>query len=146
MEINRTDSIGDTVRAAEAMAARLRAAGLPAGDIRLISTAPRKGNLVARLRGTGARKPILLLGHLDVVEAKREDWDFDPFKLQEVDGYFRSRGSVDDKAMAAIFTANLVRYVSEGYKPDRDVILALTADEELSDSPNDGARGLLQHH
>ena len=73
MEINTTDSIGDTVKAAEAMAARLRAAGLPAGDIRLISTAPRKGNLVARLRGTGARKPILLLGHLDVVEAKRYD-------------------------------------------------------------------------
>src|SRR6195952_4905500 len=123
VEINTTDSVGDTVKAAEAMAAHLRAAGLPAADIRLISTAPRKGNLVARLRGTGARKPILLLGHLDVVEAKRDDWDFDPFKLQEVDGFFRGRGSVDDKSMASIFVANLVKSIKEGFKPDRDIIL-----------------------
>ena len=136
MEINTTDSVGDTVKAAEAMAARLRAAGLAAGDIRVISTAPRKGNLVARLRGTGARKPILLLGHLDVVEAKREDWDFDPFKLQEVDGFFRGRGAIDDKSMASIFVANLIEYVKEGFKPDRDIIVALTADEELVDTPD----------
>ena len=146
MEINTTDSIGDTVKAAEAMAARLRAAGLPAGDIRLISTAPRKGNLVARLRGTGARKPILLLGHLDVVEAKREDWDFDPFKLQEVEGFFRGRGAIDDKSMVAIFVANLVEYIKEGFKPDRDIILALTADEELVDTPHVGARVLVEQH
>jgi len=146
VEINTTDSAGDTVRAAEAMATRLRVAGLPARDVRVLSSAPRKGNLVARLRGTGARRPLLLIAHLDVVEAKREDWDFDPFKLQEVDGYFRGRGSVDDKAMAAIFTANLIRYAREGHKPDRDIILALTADEELSDSPNDGARWLLENH
>jgi acetylornithine deacetylase/succinyl-diaminopimelate desuccinylase-like protein len=80
------------------MAARLKAGGLPATDVQVISTGPRKGNLVARLRGTGARRPILLIAHLDVVEAKREDWDFDPFKLQEVNGYFRGRGSIDDKA------------------------------------------------
>src|SRR5215831_12026928 len=146
VEINTTDSVGDSVKAAEAMAARLRAAGLPAEDIRVISTAPRKGNMVARLRGTGARRPILLIGHLDVVEAKREDWDFDPFKLQEVNGFFRARGSVDDKSMVSIFVANLAEYVKEGFKPDRDIILALTADEELSDSPNNGAHYLVEHH
>jgi acetylornithine deacetylase/succinyl-diaminopimelate desuccinylase-like protein len=114
--------------------------------VRVLSSAPRKGNLVARLRGTGARKPILLLAHLDVVEAKREDWAFDPFKLQEVDGYFRGRGTVDDKAMAASFVANLIEYAREGFRPERDIILALTADEELSDSPHDGARWLLENH
>jgi acetylornithine deacetylase/succinyl-diaminopimelate desuccinylase-like protein len=146
VEINTTDSSGDTLRAAEAMAARLKAGGFPAADVQIISSGPRKGNLVARLRGTGARKPILLIAHLDVVEAKREDWNFDPFKLQEVDGQFRARGSVDDKAMASIFVANLLEYRGEGFKPDRDIILALTADEELSDSPHDGAHYLLDHH
>ena len=146
VEIDTTDSAGDTVRAAQAMAARLRDGGVPAQDIRVISSGPRKGNLVARLRGTGARRPLLLLAHLDVVEAKREDWDFDPFKLQEVDGYFRGRGTIDDKAMAAIFVANMIRYVQEGFKPDRDIILALTSDEELSDSPHNGVRWLLQNH
>ena len=100
----------------------------------------------ARLRGTGARKPILLLGHLDVVEAKREDWDFDPFKLQEVEGFFRGRGAIDDKSMVAIFVANLVEYIKEGFKPDRDIILALTADEELVDTPHVGARVLVEQH
>jgi len=146
IEINTTDSVGDTVKSAEAMAARLRASGIPGADIRVISSGPRKGNMVARLRGTGARKPILLIAHMDVVEAKREDWAFDPFKLQEVDGFFRARGSVDDKAMASIFVANLVEYAKEGFKPDRDIILALTADEELSDSPHDGAHYLLDHY
>src|SRR5882672_1124408 len=146
VEINTTDSVGDTLRAAEAMAARLKAGGFPAADVEVFSTGPRKGNLVARLRGTGARKPILLIAHLDVVEAKREDWAFDPFRLQEVDGYFRGRGSIDDKAMAAIFVANMISYAKEGLKPDRDIILALTADEELSDSPHNGVRWLLQQH
>lgn len=146
VEINTTDSTGDSLRAAEAMAARLKSNGLPADDVTVISSGPRKGNLVARLRGSGARKPILLVAHLDVVEAKREDWAFDPFKLQEVDGYFRGRGSIDDKAMASIFVANLIEYVKEGFKPDRDIILALTADEELSDSPHDGVHYLLDHH
>src|SRR3981189_2512269 len=145
VEINTTDSVGDTVRAAQAMAARLRDGGFRAPDIQVLSSGPRKGNLVARLPGSGAR-PLLLLAHLDVVEAKREDWDFDPFKLQEVDGYFRGRGTIDDKAMAAIFVANVIRYVAEGFRPDRDIILALTTDEELSDSPHDGARWLLEHH
>jgi acetylornithine deacetylase/succinyl-diaminopimelate desuccinylase-like protein len=146
VEINTTESAGDTVRAAEVMAARLRAGGLPASDVRVLSSGPRKGNLVARLRGTGARRPLLLIAHIDVVEAKPGDWDFDPFRLQEVDGYFRGRGTIDDKAMASIFVANLIRYVAEGVRPDRDIILALTTDEELSDSPHDGARWLLEHH
>jgi acetylornithine deacetylase/succinyl-diaminopimelate desuccinylase-like protein len=146
VEINTTDSVGDTLRAAEAMAARLKAGGFPAEDVQVFSTGPRKGNLVARLRGTGARKPILLLGHLDVVEARREDWAFDPFRLQEVDGYFRGRGSIDDKAMVSIFVANLLEYRRQGFKPDRDIILALTSDEELSDSPHDGAHWLVDHH
>src|SRR5262249_21328603 len=146
VEINTTDSAGDSVRAAEAMAARLRAGGFPAGDIQVISSGPRKGNLVARLRGAGAKRPLLLLAHLDVVEARREDWDFDPFKLQEIDGYFRGRGTIDDKAMAAIFVANMIGYVKQGLKPERDIILALTADEELSDSAHNGVRYLLTHH
>jgi acetylornithine deacetylase/succinyl-diaminopimelate desuccinylase-like protein len=146
VEINTTESAGDTVRAAEAMAARLRAGGFPAQDIQVLSSGPRKGNLVARLRGTGARRPLLLLAHLDVVEARREDWDFDPFKLQEIDGYFRGRGVIDDKAMAAIFVANMIEYVKTGYRGERDIVLALTADEELSDSPHNGVRWLLQNH
>ena len=108
VEINTTDSVGDTVKSAEAMAARLRGSGIPAADIQVISSGPRKGNMVARLRGTGSRKPILLIAHMDVVEAKREDWAFVPFKLQEVDGFFRARGSIDDKAMGSIFVANLI--------------------------------------
>jgi acetylornithine deacetylase/succinyl-diaminopimelate desuccinylase-like protein len=146
VEINTTNSAGDSVRAAEAMAAHLKAAGLPAADVQVISSGPRKGNLVARLRGNGARRPMLLIAHLDVVEARREDWAFDPFRLQEIDGYFRGRGTADDKAMASIFVANLVEYVKEGFRPERDIILALTADEELSDSPHDGAHYLLDHH
>jgi acetylornithine deacetylase/succinyl-diaminopimelate desuccinylase-like protein len=146
VEINTTDSVGDTAKAAEAIAARLKTGGLPAADVQVISTGPRKGNLVARLRGTGARRPILLLGHLDVVEAKREDWNFDPFKLQEIDGFFRGRGTVDDKSMASIFVANLIEYAKEGFKPDRDIILALTADEELVDTPHVGARILVERH
>lgn len=146
VEINTTDSVGDTVRAAEAMAARLKAGGFPADDVKVLSSGPRKGNLVVRLRGTGAKKPILLIAHIDVVEAKREDWAFDPFVLREEDGFFRGRGTADDKAMAASFVANLIEYRKEGFKPDRDIILALTADEELSDSPHDGARWLLENH
>jgi acetylornithine deacetylase/succinyl-diaminopimelate desuccinylase-like protein len=146
IEIDTTEARGDSLRAAEAMAARLRAAGIPDGDIRVLSSGPRKGNLVARLRGTGARRPLLLLAHLDVVEARREDWDTDPFKLTEIDGQFRGRGVIDDKAMAAIFVANMARYAREKARFDRDVILALTADEEQSDSPHNGVRWLLANH
>jgi acetylornithine deacetylase/succinyl-diaminopimelate desuccinylase-like protein len=133
VEINTVTETGDTHQAAEAMAARLRAAGLGGADVQVFMPAPRKGNLVARLRGTGARKPILLLAHLDVVPARREDWSVDPFKLIEKDGYFYARGSSDDKFMAATFVANLIRYKQEGYTPDRDIIVALETDEEILD-------------
>jgi len=131
IEINTTDTpAGSVTKAAEAMAARLRAAGFADDDVRVLGPDPRKHNVVARLRGTGARRPILLLAHLDVVEAKRGDWSFDPFTFLEKDGYFYGRGTSDDKAMASIFTANLIRLKEEGVKPERDIILALTADEE----------------
>jgi acetylornithine deacetylase/succinyl-diaminopimelate desuccinylase-like protein len=146
VDINTTDSAGNTTLAAEAMARRLRAAGFPAQDIHLLGPEPRKGNLVARLRGSGARRPLLLLAHLDVVEAKREDWSFDPFKFAEQDGYFLGRGTSDDKAMAAIFVANLIRYKQERIVPDRDIILALTADEEMGDVPTNGVDWLLKNH
>jgi acetylornithine deacetylase/succinyl-diaminopimelate desuccinylase-like protein len=146
VEIDTTPATGNTVLAAEAMAARLTQNGFTAGDIKVLSSAPRKGNLVVRLRGRGTRKPLLLVAHLDVVDARREDWDFDPFQLQEVDGYFRARGAADDKAMAAIFIANLIRYRREGWNPSRDIIVALTADEELSDSEHNGMRWLLENH
>jgi acetylornithine deacetylase/succinyl-diaminopimelate desuccinylase-like protein len=146
VEIDTTTATGDTRQAAEAMAARLRAAGFAEGDLQVFSPAPRKGNLVARLRGTGARKPILLLAHLDVVPARREDWSFDPFKLIEQDGYFYARGSTDDKFMAAAFVANMIRYRQEGYKPDRDIILALETDEEILDNDALGIQWLLKNH
>jgi acetylornithine deacetylase/succinyl-diaminopimelate desuccinylase-like protein len=146
VEIDTTTATGDTGRAAEAMAARLRAAGFPEADAQAFSPAPRKGNLVARLRGSGARKPILLLAHIDVVPAAREDWTTDPFKLVEQDGWFYARGSGDDKYMAASFVANLIRYRQEGYKPDRDIILALETDEEILDRDKLGIQWLLKNH
>src|SRR5438046_5272949 len=111
VEINTTDSAGSCTAAAEAMAARLRAGGLAAQDVRVIVPpgGPKKGNLVARYRGTGAKKAIMLLGHLDVVEAKREDWQRDPFKLVEEHGYFYARGASDDKAMVGVLIDNLIR-------------------------------------
>ena len=132
IEINTTDTpAGNVTTAAEAMAARLKAAGFPASDMQVLGPDPKKGNLVARWRSTtGERKPILLLAHLDVVEARREDWSFDPFTFLEKDGFFYGRGTSDDKAMAAQFVANLIRLKEEGFTPDRDLILALTADEE----------------
>jgi acetylornithine deacetylase/succinyl-diaminopimelate desuccinylase-like protein len=146
VEINTVTETGDTLRAAEAMAARLRARGFDAADIHVLSPAPRKGNLVARLRGSGARKPILLLAHLDVVEARREDWSLDPFKLIEKDGYFYGRGSADDKFMAAAFVANLIRYKQDGYRPERDIIVALETDEEILDRDALGIQWLLKNH
>src|SRR5262249_17850243 len=107
VEINTVTATGDTARAADAMAARLPGGGIDA--VQVSKPAPRKGNLGARLPGTGARKPILLMAHLDVVEALASDWSFDPFKLTEQDGYFYGRGSGDDKFMAATFVANLIR-------------------------------------
>jgi acetylornithine deacetylase/succinyl-diaminopimelate desuccinylase-like protein len=107
VEINTVTETGDTGRAADAIAARLRASGFDPADVHVLKPAPRKGNLVVRLRGTGNRKPILLLAHLDVVPAIRADWSIDPFKLTEKDGYFYGRGTGDDKYMAAAFLANL---------------------------------------
>jgi acetylornithine deacetylase/succinyl-diaminopimelate desuccinylase-like protein len=146
VEINTVTATGDTAKAAEAMAARLRAAGFAEGDVNVFSPAPRKGNLVARLHGSGARRPILLLAHIDVVPANREDWSVDPFKLIEKDGYYYARGSGDDKYMAAAFVTNLIRYRQEGYKPDRDVILALETDEEILDRDGLGIQWLLKNH
>lgn len=131
LEIDTTHDHGSTTPAAEAVAKRLRAAGIPDADIAVVGPSPRKMNLVARLRGSGvAGKPLLLLAHLDVVEAKREDWTVDPFTLLEKDGFFYARGSLDDKAMAAIFTQAVIRMKTEKTPLSRDVILALTADEE----------------
>jgi acetylornithine deacetylase/succinyl-diaminopimelate desuccinylase-like protein len=147
IEINTTDSVGSTTVAAEAMAARFRAAGVPAADIFLGGPLPRKGNLVVRIHGrTPTLKPLLLLAHLDVVEAKKEDWsgDLDPFKFIERDGYYYGRGTADDKAMAAIFVANLLRMKQQGMVPERDIVLALTADEEGGDS--NGVEWLVKNH
>ena len=146
VEIDTTTATGDTRQAAEAVAARLKAAGFPEEDVHAFSPAPRKGNLVARLRGSGTRKPILLVAHLDVVPALRSDWSVDPFKLTEQDGYFYGRGSSDDKYMAASFVTNLIRYRREGYKPDRDVILALETDEEIFDHDALGIQWLIRNH
>jgi len=131
IEINTTDTpAGNVTEAAEAMATRLKAAGFAAADVQVLGPDPRKHNLVARYRGTGTARPILLLAHLDVVDAKREDWSFDPFTFREEGGFFYGRGTTDDKSMASQFVANLIRLKQEGFKPDRDLILALTADEE----------------
>jgi acetylornithine deacetylase/succinyl-diaminopimelate desuccinylase-like protein len=144
IEINTTESSGNTTDAAHAMAARLRNAGFSPEDVLVLESKARKANLVARLRGNGTRRPVLLLAHLDVVEAKREDWSFDPFTLLEKDGYFYGRGTSDDKGMAAQFVANLIRLKQEHFIPDRDLILALTADEEGGDS--NGVLWLLAQH
>lgn len=144
IEINTTDSVGNVTTAAEAMAQRLRDAGFPAADIQVIGPNDRKKNLVARLHGTGAHKPVLLIGHLDVVEARPEDWTTDPFKFVEKDGYFYGRGTQDMKSDDVIFVMTLIRFLKEGYKPDRDIILALTADEEGGRS--NGVDWLLRNH
>jgi acetylornithine deacetylase/succinyl-diaminopimelate desuccinylase-like protein len=142
--IDTTNEHGSTTPAAEAVARRLRDAGFPAGDIKVLGPTPKKANLVARLRGTGTQRPLLLLAHLDVVEARREDWTVDPFTLLERDGFFYGRGAEDVKDGAAIMTANLIQFIREGYRPDRDLILALTADEEGGTS--NGVQWLLAEH
>ena len=141
---NTSYSTGQTTPAAEAMARRLLDAGFPKEDVVVLGAAPHKANLVARYRGTGRARPLLLLAHLDVVEAKREDWSVDPFTLLEKDGYFYGRGSGDDKAQAAIWVESLVRMKREAYRPSRDLILALTADEE-GGGPYNGVDWLLRN-
>jgi acetylornithine deacetylase/succinyl-diaminopimelate desuccinylase-like protein len=145
VEIQSGFTTGATTPVAEAAAARLRAAGFPESDIFLGGASPKKSNLVVRYHGTGARKPILLLAHIDVVEAKREDWSMDPFQLIERDGFFYGRGTGDDKAQAAVWIANLIQYKKDGFKPDRDLIVALTADEE-GGGPYNGVAWLLKNH
>ena len=135
VEINTTRSVGNCTQAAEAMRKHLLAAGYPAADMQILAPpeAPNDGALVAVLRGTDkSTRPILLLAHIDVVEARREDWQRDPFKLVEENGWFYARGASDDKAMAAVLTDSLIRYKREGYKPHRDIKLALTCGEETA--------------
>src|SRR5271163_1767362 len=145
IEIQSGYTTGATTPVAEAAAARLKAAGFPDADIFVGGASPKKANLVVRYHGTGARKPLLLLAHIDVVEAKREDWSMDPFLLTEKDGFFYGRGTGDDKAQAAVWIANLIQYKKEGFRPDRDIIVALTADEE-GGGPFNGVAWLLKNH
>ncbi len=147
IEINTTDSSGDNTAAARAMAKRLLDAGYPAGDVRVLIPEgfPKKGNLVARLHGSGGSlKPVLILGHLDVVEALRSDWTTDPFQFVEKDGYFYGRGTQDMKSQDAMLIAAFIRFKMEGYRPARDLILALTSDEE--GGPANGVDWLLKNH
>lgn len=146
IEINTTDSVGSTTVAAEAMAQRLRDGGFAPADVTVIGPNGRKGNLVARYRGKagGKLRPILIIGHLDVVEARREDWTTDPFQFVEKDGYYYGRGTQDMKIDDAIAVVDFIRLRREKYVPNRDIILALTADEEGGQS--NGVDWLLKNH
>src|SRR5438034_9297534 len=144
IEINTTDSVGNVTTAAEAMAKRLRDGGFAESDIKVAGPNERKKNLVVRFRGTGKRKPILFIGHLDVVEALRSDWTTDPFEFIEKDGYFYGRGTEDMKEGDAILVTNFIRLKREGYLLDRDLIVGFTADEEGGSSK--GVDWLLKEH
>ena len=144
IEINTTHSQG-TTKAANAMRQWLLTAGFAAEDIQVFEPVGNYGNLVARLKGTGELKPLLLLAHLDVVEARTADWKTDPFKLQERDGYFIGRGVIDDKAMAASFVSILAQFKREGFRPKRDIILALTSGEESGEGDTNGASWLVNN-
>src|SRR5258707_5750288 len=146
IEINTTDSVGSVTAAAEAMAQRFRDAGFPESEIHVPgpSSNDRKKNIVVRLHGSGKHKPVLLIGHLDVVEARREDWTTDPFQFVEKDGYYYGRGTSDMKDGDAIMSATLIRMKKEGYVPSRDMILAMTADEEVGTS--NGVDWLIKNH
>jgi acetylornithine deacetylase/succinyl-diaminopimelate desuccinylase-like protein len=148
IEINTSVTTGNITAGALAMAKRFRAAGVPDSDIFVGGPRPERQNVVARLRGKDprGRKPILLLAHLDVVEALKADWspEFDPFTFTERDGYYYGRGVADDKGMAAIFVANVFRMKAEGYVPARDVIIALTSDEESGQF--NGVGWLMEQH
>jgi acetylornithine deacetylase/succinyl-diaminopimelate desuccinylase-like protein len=145
IEINTEASDGNTITAAQAMAARLRAAGFPDSDVVVLANAGRKGNLVARLRAKNpTRKPILLLSHLDVVEAKPSDWTLPPFTFTEKDSTFYGRGVSDNKDDAAIDIAIIMRLRAENFPLDRDVIVAATTDEE--GGGNNGVAWLIANH
>jgi acetylornithine deacetylase/succinyl-diaminopimelate desuccinylase-like protein len=145
IEIQSGYTTGATTPVVQAAVRYLKAAGFSDSDIFVGGASDKKANLVVRLRGTGAKKPILLLAHTDVVEAKREDWTTDPFQFIEKDGFYYGRGTGDDKAQAAVWIANLIQYKREGFKPDRDIIVALTADEE-GGGPFNGVEWLLKNH
>jgi acetylornithine deacetylase/succinyl-diaminopimelate desuccinylase-like protein len=145
VEINTSQSAGSTLQAAQAMATRLRTYGFPDSDVVVLQNAPKKGNLIVRLRGRNTgKKPILLLSHIDVVEANAEDWTLPPFQFIERDGAFFGRGVADDKDESAAHLALLIRMREERFVPDRDIIVALTADEEGGGS--NGVGWLLQNH
>lgn len=148
VETNTTNSVGSCTVAAERMAKRLKAGGFKDSELQIIVPpgGPKKGNLVARLKGDGSKKPLLLLAHIDVVEANREDWERDPFKLVEENGMFYARGASDDKAMASSFVNNMLLYKKEKLPLKRDIVMALTCDEELVPSKFDGAEYLVNHH
>jgi acetylornithine deacetylase/succinyl-diaminopimelate desuccinylase-like protein len=157
--IDTSSETGTTTAAARRLARRLREAGWPAKDVQVLGATPGKQNLVARLRAPvtktakadknakpAARKPLLLLGHLDVVQALRRDWSLEPYKLTEKDGYFYGRGTQDMKGQVAIWVATLLRLARERVPIDRDIILALTADEERGGTEENGVRWLIEHH
>jgi acetylornithine deacetylase/succinyl-diaminopimelate desuccinylase-like protein len=144
IEINTTDTpSGNVTAAAEAMAARFRQGGFAPEDIHVLGPLPNKKNLVVRLHGRGQGRPILFIGHLDVVEALRQDWSMDPFKFNEVDGFFYGRGTSDIKQGDAVLVAGFLRLKKEGWVPARDLVLALTADEEGGES--NGVQWLLKN-
>jgi acetylornithine deacetylase/succinyl-diaminopimelate desuccinylase-like protein len=144
IEIDTSDSTGNVTTAAEALAQRFRDAGFPAADMTLLGMNARKQNLVVRLHGSGQHKPLLMLGHLDVVEAKREDWTTDPYKLVVKDGFYYGRGTIDMKDGDAVMAAALIRMKKEGFHPSRDLIAAFTADEEGGCC--NGVNWLLKNH
>src|SRR5690349_5285538 len=144
IETNTTASSGNTSIAAEQLATRFRDAGFPEADVQVVGPSTKNRNLVVRCRGSGAHKPILLLAHLDVVEAKKEDWTYDPFRFTEHDGYFYGRGTQDQKGGAATLVTTLLRVKEEHVVPDRDLILALTAGEE-GGMPYNGVEWLIKN-
>jgi len=144
IETNTTDSVGSTTVAAQKMAARLIAAGFPAADVKVLAPVAKRGNLVVRYRGAGKGKPVLFIAHLDVVEAKREDWSVDPFTLTEKNGYFYGRGTQDVKEGDTFLMTGLIELKKSGYVPQRDIIVALTSDEEGGN--NNGIDWLLKNH
>jgi acetylornithine deacetylase/succinyl-diaminopimelate desuccinylase-like protein len=141
--MNTTHAKG-SAEAAEALAARFKAAGFPDGDVFVGGPRPDKMNIVVRLHGRGKAKPVLFNAHLDVVEASRETWSVEPFELTEKDGFFYGRGTIDIKNEVAILAANLIRLKQEGFKPDRDIILVFNTDEEAGGDAN-GVDWLLKN-
>jgi len=144
IEIRSTHDVG-TTKIANAIAARLKTAGFSGDEVQILSPKPGKENVLVRFHGTGSEKPILFIGHIDVVEAKREDWTSDPFKLTERDGFFYGRGATDMKNEVADMVENLIRLKEENFKPSRDFIVAFTADEEGGGTDN-GVEWLMNNH